>query len=112
MCWAEMMDPPHQGVMSSDPGEPGYTSPTCQGYSFTSVSVPPTILVALFATPQSQALGGDGGCKIGNGSKGKQAWHSVMHAEIIIAVCCNDRFIMNDNILKQRSFIWIILEQV
>ena len=30
----------------------GSTSPTCQGYSFTSVSTPPTILLALLATPQ------------------------------------------------------------
>ena len=29
-------------------------SPTCQGYSFTSVSTPPTILVCLWAMPQLQ----------------------------------------------------------
>ena len=31
-------------------------SPTCQGYSLTSVSTPPTILVRLFASPQLQLL--------------------------------------------------------
>ena len=30
--------------------------PTCQGYSFTSVSCPPTILVRLLAWPQVQVL--------------------------------------------------------
>merc|ERR1712242_61339 len=30
--------------------------PTCQGYSFTSVSCPPTILVRLLALPQVQVL--------------------------------------------------------
>ena len=30
--------------------------PTCQGYSFTSVSWPPTILVRLLARPQVQVL--------------------------------------------------------
>ena len=30
--------------------------PTCQGYSFTSVSTPPTILVRLLACPQVQVL--------------------------------------------------------
>ena len=30
--------------------------PTCQGYSFTSVSWPPTILVRLLAWPQVQVL--------------------------------------------------------
>ena len=42
-----MMEPPHQGVTS-----PGDTRPTCHGYSFTSVSWPPTILVCLLTTPQ------------------------------------------------------------
>ena len=31
-------------------------SPTCQGYSLTSVSTPPTILVRLFGSPQLQLL--------------------------------------------------------
>ena len=31
--------------------------PTCQGYSWTSVSTPPTMRVLLLATPQSQLLG-------------------------------------------------------
>ena len=33
-----------------------YLCPTCQGYSFTSVSCPPTILVRLLAWPQVQVL--------------------------------------------------------
>jgi len=48
-CWLEIRDPPHQGVLP-----PGDTSPTCQGYSLTSVSCPPTILVPLFTWPQLQ----------------------------------------------------------
>ena len=31
-----------------------FAYPTCQGYSLTSVSTPPTILVILFAKPQLQ----------------------------------------------------------
>ena len=31
-----------------------FAYPTCQGYSLTSVSAPPTILVTLCATPQLQ----------------------------------------------------------
>ena len=31
--------------------------PTCQGYSWASVSTPPTMRVLLLATPQSQLLG-------------------------------------------------------
>ena len=31
-----------------------FAYPTCQGYSLTSVSTPPTILVTLCATPQLQ----------------------------------------------------------
>ena len=31
--------------------------PTCQGYSWTSVSTPPTMRVLLLATPQLQLLG-------------------------------------------------------
>ena len=30
--------------------------PTCHGYSFTSVSIPPTILVILLAWPQSHVV--------------------------------------------------------
>ena len=33
-----------------------YLCPTCQGYSFTSVSCPPTILVRMLAWPQVQVL--------------------------------------------------------
>jgi len=47
MCWLEMRDPPHQGDLPLED-----TSPTCQGYSLTSVSWPPTILVPLFTWPQ------------------------------------------------------------
>ena len=39
MCLLEMMDPPQKGLLL-----PGRTRPTCQGYSLTSVSVPPTTL--------------------------------------------------------------------
>jgi len=48
-CWVEIRDPPHQGWVP----EPD-TSPTCHGYSLTSVSCPPTILVPLFTWPQLQ----------------------------------------------------------
>ena len=33
-----------------------FAYPTCQGYSLTSVSTPPTILVTLFAKPQLQLV--------------------------------------------------------
>ena len=35
--------------------------PTCQGYSWASVSTPPTMRVLLLATPQSQLLGAGAG---------------------------------------------------
>ena len=38
------------------PGYSIYLCPTCQGYSFTLVSWPPTILVCPFAWPQVQVL--------------------------------------------------------
>ena len=47
-------DPPHQ----MNP-EFLFTSPACQGYSFTSVSTPPTILWALLARPQVQSAGAE-----------------------------------------------------
>ena len=43
---SEMREPPHQGTLPE-----ALTSPTCQGYSLTSVSPPPTILVARCASP-------------------------------------------------------------
>merc|ERR1711879_405985 len=45
-----MREPPHQTME-----EPLSTSPACQGYSETSVSTPPTILVPLWTTPQKQS---------------------------------------------------------
>ena len=41
--------PPHHGCLPL-----ALTSPTCQGYSFTIVSWPPTILLPVLATPQLQ----------------------------------------------------------
>lgn len=49
MCLSEIRDPPHQGWLPNED-----TSPTCQGYSLTAVSCPPTILVPLFTWPQLQ----------------------------------------------------------
>ena len=48
-CWLDTREPPHQGAFS-----PGWTSAACQGYSWASVSIPPTILVSLLAMPQLQ----------------------------------------------------------
>ena len=39
--------------------------PTCQGYSLTSVSTPPTILIRLFACPQVQVLPLEIGAAVG-----------------------------------------------
>ena len=47
MWRSERMEPPQKGTLLE-----GKTSPTCQGYSLTSVSWPPTILVPLFTWPQ------------------------------------------------------------
>ena len=58
MCLSEMMDPPQEGVLPSE--MPTNTIPTCQGYSLTSVSVPPMILVALLTSPQLQFSTGFG----------------------------------------------------
>jgi len=46
-CWLEIRDPPQKGLLPLED-----TSPTCQGYSLTSVSWPPTILLPLFTWPQ------------------------------------------------------------
>ena len=46
-CLSEMRVPPHQGLVPEED-----TSPTCHGYSLTSVSCPPTILFDLFGIPQ------------------------------------------------------------
>jgi len=43
----EMRDPPQKGLLPLED-----TSPTCQGYSLTSVSCPPTILEPLLTCPQ------------------------------------------------------------
>ena len=49
-CLSEMRVPPHQGLVPEED-----TSPTCHGYSLTSVSWPPTILFDLLGIPHSQA---------------------------------------------------------
>jgi len=46
-CWFEIKDPPQKGLLPLED-----TSPTCQGYSLTSVSCPPTILLPLLTWPQ------------------------------------------------------------
>jgi len=46
-CWLEIRDPPQKGLLPLED-----TRPTCQGYSLTSVSCPPTILLPLFTWPQ------------------------------------------------------------
>ena len=61
-----MMEPPQKGVISPGDTRPTYVGCwihihtvlclTCHGYSFTSVSTPPTILVRLLARPQVQVL--------------------------------------------------------
>ena len=61
-----MMEPPQKGVISPGDTRPTYVGCwihihtvlclTCHGYSFTSVSTPPTILVRLLARPQLQVL--------------------------------------------------------
>ena len=43
-------------VLLAEPQPGQYLCPTCQGYSFSSVSCPPTILVRLLAWPQVQVL--------------------------------------------------------
>ena len=47
------MDPPQYGRVLDE-----LTSPTCHGYSFTSVTTPPTILLALLGTPQLHSVAG------------------------------------------------------
>ena len=44
------------GCCHNCPGYSLYFCPTCQGYSFSSVSCPPTILERLLAWPQVQVL--------------------------------------------------------
>ena len=63
-----MMEPPQKGVISPGDTRPTYVGCwihihtltvlclTCHGYSFTSVSTPPTILARLLAWPQLQVL--------------------------------------------------------
>ena len=63
-----MMEPPQKGVISPGDTRPTYVGCwihihtltvlclTCHGYSFTSVSTPPTILARLLARPQLQVL--------------------------------------------------------
>ena len=64
----ELLGPPinytfHSRVTTDSVGNPLallsfslFAYPTCQGYSLTSVSTPPTILVILFAKPQLQLV--------------------------------------------------------
>ena len=63
-----MIEPPQKGVISPGDTRPTYVGCwihihtltvlclTCHGYSFTSVSTPPTILARLLAWPQLQVL--------------------------------------------------------
>ena len=63
-----MIEPPQKGVISPEETRPTYTmgsvviefqtfpNPTCHGYSLTSVSTPPTILVRLCTKPQVQLV--------------------------------------------------------
>jgi hypothetical protein len=49
MEFSLMIDPPQNGVQPSPE-----VNPTCQGYSFSSVTTPATIFETLLAFPQSQ----------------------------------------------------------
>ena len=64
--------------------------PTCQGYSFTSVSWPPTILVRLLAWPQVQVLVLPLGMVAGGGGVVVTGEGVVVEANIITSF--NDTF--------------------
>ena len=58
--------PPQNGVDEDD----DRMSPTCQGYSFSSVATPPTILETVLAWPHLQVVRGGGGLGVGGGGAG------------------------------------------
>ena len=62
-------------------------SPTCQGYSLTSVSTPPTILVCLCATPQLHVpLGGAAVVVAGAGVDGRVGPADVAPSVVVSSV--------------------------